>query len=56
MDSKGLRKLTEYECLKLQGFPPEYKFPDEIPRSLGDRSFSERGALTIGSNSLHGVW
>lgn len=33
MDSKGLRKLTEYECLKLQGFPPEYKFPDEIPRA-----------------------
>jgi len=33
MDSKGLRKLTEYECLRLQGFPSEYRFPDEIPRA-----------------------
>ena len=33
MDSKGLRKLTEYECLKLQGFPPEFQFPDEVPRA-----------------------
>jgi DNA (cytosine-5)-methyltransferase 1 len=33
MDAKGLRKLTEYECLKLQGFPSTYRFPDEIPRA-----------------------
>ncbi len=31
-DSKGLRKLTEYECLKLQGFPEHFVFPDEVPR------------------------
>ena len=28
IDHKGLRKLTEYECLKLQGFPEEYLVPD----------------------------
>jgi DNA (cytosine-5)-methyltransferase 1 len=32
-DAKGLRKLTEYECLKLQGFPEEFSFPDELIRS-----------------------
>lgn len=32
-DSKGLRKLTEYECLRLQGFPKDYIFPDEVPRA-----------------------
>lgn len=32
-DAKGLRKLTEYECLRLQGFPQDFKFPAEVPRS-----------------------
>lgn len=32
-DAKGLRKLTEYECLKLQGFPEDFTFPDEVIRS-----------------------
>jgi DNA (cytosine-5)-methyltransferase 1 len=31
-DKKGLRKLTEFECLKIQGFPQEFKFPDEVSR------------------------
>lgn len=35
LDHKGLRKLTEYECLKLQGFPDDYQLPkfDEMARS-----------------------
>lgn len=32
-DAKGLRKLTEFECLRLQGFPKGYTFPDEVPRA-----------------------
>lgn len=32
-DAKGLRKLTEFECLKLQGFPVEFTFPDDVPRA-----------------------
>jgi DNA (cytosine-5)-methyltransferase 1 len=32
-DKKGLRKLTEFECLKLQGFPDWYKFPEEVARA-----------------------
>jgi DNA (cytosine-5)-methyltransferase 1 len=31
-DRRGLRKLTELECLKLQGFPNSFAFPDEISR------------------------
>ena len=33
LDAKGLRKLTEYECLRLQGFPATFKFPQEVIRS-----------------------
>ena len=29
-DRKGLRKLTEWECLKLQGFPASFIIPKEI--------------------------
>lgn len=32
LDKKGLRKLTEYECLALQGFPAKFKFPDPVLR------------------------
>ncbi len=28
-----LRKLTEYECLRLQGFPTSFKFPDNVNKS-----------------------
>ena len=33
LNSRGLRKLTEYECLRLQGFPPRFDFPDGVPRA-----------------------
>jgi DNA (cytosine-5)-methyltransferase 1 len=33
MNNKGLRKLTEYECLRLQGFPENFEFPDSVPRA-----------------------
>jgi DNA (cytosine-5)-methyltransferase 1 len=33
LDRKGLRKLTEFECLALQGFPPHYRFPTSVPRA-----------------------
>lgn len=32
-DSKGLRKLTEFECLRLQGFPAGFTFTEEVPRA-----------------------
>ena len=33
LDSRGLRKLTEDECLRLQGFPPKFRFPETVPRA-----------------------
>ncbi|MDC0433096.1 DNA (cytosine-5-)-methyltransferase [bacterium] len=33
MDRGKLRKLTERECLNLQGFPREFSFPEELPSS-----------------------
>ena len=33
MNCKGLRKLTEVECLRLQGFSDNFAFPDEVPRA-----------------------
>jgi DNA (cytosine-5)-methyltransferase 1 len=32
-DAKGLRKLTEYECLWLQGFPKIFAFPEAVGRA-----------------------
>lgn len=32
-DKKGVRKLTEFECLKLQGFPETFKFPEDLGKS-----------------------
>lgn len=31
-DQGGLRKLTEYECLRLQGFPESFQFSEDVPR------------------------
>ncbi|HFU77701.1 MAG TPA: DNA (cytosine-5-)-methyltransferase, partial [Epsilonproteobacteria bacterium] len=32
-DNKGIRKLTPYECVKLQGFEEDFKFPDDLALS-----------------------
>jgi DNA (cytosine-5)-methyltransferase 1 len=31
LDNYGIRRLTPYECLKLQGFPSDYKFAPGTP-------------------------
>lgn len=31
-DKKGIRKLTPTECLRLQGFPNNFEFPDDMSR------------------------
>lgn len=33
VNARGLRKLTEHECLGLQGFPDWFEFPDDVPRA-----------------------
>lgn len=32
LDSIGLRRLTERECLNLQGFPADFNFPEGLPK------------------------
>ena len=32
-DAKGIRKLTEHECLRLQGFPKSFEYPEEVSRA-----------------------
>jgi DNA (cytosine-5)-methyltransferase 1 len=44
VDRRGLRKLTEQECLRLQGFS-DFRFPDEVPRA---RRYTQVGnAVTV---------
>lgn len=33
VDRRGLRKLTEFECLRLQGFPANFVFPEDVGRA-----------------------
>jgi len=33
IQNERVRKLTEYECLKLQGFPHDFKFPESVSRA-----------------------
>jgi DNA (cytosine-5)-methyltransferase 1 len=32
IQNNKIRKLTEYECVRLQGFPTSFEFPDSVPR------------------------
>jgi DNA (cytosine-5)-methyltransferase 1 len=55
LDNKGLRKLSEHECLKLQGFFDDYKIPsfEEMPRTkiytMIGNSVSPRVSTLIGN-------
>jgi DNA (cytosine-5)-methyltransferase 1 len=33
-DKKGIRKLTPYECARMQGFPVDYKLPQIADSAL----------------------
>ena len=33
-DDFGIRTITPLECLALQGFPPDFTFPDIPPESM----------------------
>jgi DNA (cytosine-5)-methyltransferase 1 len=54
-DAKGLRKLTEYECLKLQGFPDTFRFPEEVIRSKRYSQIGNSVAVPISSLLAYAV-
>jgi len=45
--AKGLRKLTEYECLALQGFPKDFTFPASMPRAKRYTQVGNAVAVTV---------
>ena len=49
LDDYGIRKITPYECLALQGFPKEYRFP-KIPLPS---AYKQCGNCFIGSAKTH---
>lgn len=46
-DSKGIRKLTPTECLRLQGFPSDYCFPDKMPASHQYKQVGNSVTVTV---------
>lgn len=51
----GLRKLTEYECLALQGFPSEFKFPSEVPKAKRYTQVGNAVAVPVAEALAHSV-
>jgi len=46
-DAKGLRKLTEYECAALQGFPTRFVFPEDVIRYQRYRQVGNAVAVPV---------
>ncbi len=51
----GLRKLTEFECLALQGFPPGYSFPKGMPRAKRYTQIGNAVAVPVAEKLAHAV-
>lgn len=51
----GLRKLTEYECLALQGFPNNFTFPDSMPRAKRYMQVGNAVAVTVSERLAQSV-
>lgn len=46
-DKRGFRKLTYRECLRLQGFPEEFKFPTGIKKSESYKQIGNSVTLPV---------
>ncbi|TKJ18828.1 MAG: repressor LexA [Promethearchaeota archaeon Loki_b32] len=46
-DSKGVRKLTPRECLRLQGFPDNFKLPSNLPDSALYKQIGNSVTVTV---------
>jgi DNA (cytosine-5)-methyltransferase 1 len=52
---KGLRKLTEFECLALQGFPNTFSFPPDMPRARRYTQIGNAVAVPVAEKLALGV-
>jgi DNA (cytosine-5)-methyltransferase 1 len=46
VDDYGIRKITPYECLALQGFPKDYRFP-KIPMASAYKQCGNSVAVPV---------
>jgi DNA (cytosine-5)-methyltransferase 1 len=46
-DKKGIRKLTPQECLRIQGFPANYKFPETLVDSKKYKQIGNSVTVTV---------
>jgi DNA (cytosine-5)-methyltransferase 1 len=46
-DKKGIRKLTPLECARLQGFPSDYKIPQNLADSVLYKQFGNSVTVTV---------
>ena len=46
-DKKSIRKLTPTECLRLQGFPSDYRFPEKMPLSHQYKQVGNSVTVTV---------
>ena len=46
-DSKGIRKLTPHECIRLQGFPDNFKLPKDLPDSALYKQIGNSVTVTV---------
>ena len=46
-DGKGIRKLTPYECLRFQGFPPDYRLATNIADSRLYKQIGNSVTVTV---------
>jgi DNA (cytosine-5)-methyltransferase 1 len=53
--AKGLRKLTEHECLALQGFPRYFSFPESVPRAKRYEQIGNAVAVPVATRLAEAV-
>lgn len=51
-----VRKLTEYECLNLQGFPDTFKFPESVPKAYRYTQVGNAVAVPVAEQLAQGVY
>lgn len=54
--NSNVRKLTEYECLALQGFPDWFKFPENVPKASRYTQVGNAVAVPVAELIARGIF